>query len=416
MKTSIPAAPGIYLFKNKDKTVLYIGKAKCLKTRVQSYFHSRDNDLKIGALVEEYDHVSYILTKNETEALLLEAELIRMHQPKYNVMLKGGQPFVYILFTKEDIPKIKLVRNKRKKGTYFGPFIHKSHAQSVYHFLLHTFKLRLCNKTIENGCLDYHLGICAGNCRKSFDTKDYQFRLELAIRTLRSTPQDFIALIHKKISEYTQRLAFEKAQQLYSYIQHCDTIFSTIKTKFSVTRFLHDIALITTQTEIPTDLQTQTLVLAQFLCMESEPKTIDCFDISHFQSTSIVGSCIRFTHGIPDKNKFRRFKITSLEQQNDYAALAEIVARRYKNKDDIPDLILIDGGTGQLNTIRRLLPNSEIVALAKREEQLFSPRFPEGKKLDIHTKVGRLLIGLRDYAHHFAISYHRNQRRKSIRA
>ena len=140
--------------------------------------------------------------------------------------------------------------------------------------------------------------------------------------------------------------------------------------------------------------------------------TIDCFDISHFQSHYIVGACIRFTDGKPDKNKFRRFKINSLDQQNDYAALQEIVARRYKDDTILPDLVLIDGGKGQLSAAKAIIPHALCASLAKREETIFSDQYPHGIVLDLHTEVGKLLIALRDYAHHFAISYHRLRRHK----
>src|SRR5262249_51630694 len=148
------------------------------------------------------------------------------------------------------------------------------------------------------------------------------------------------------------------------------------------------------------------------------PQTIDCFDISHFQSRYIVGACIRFTDGVPDKNKFRRFKIRSLSEQNDYAALQEIVMRRYK-MGDVPDLIIIDGGKGQLSAVNPLIlsgvegcSGTQIISLAKREETVYAPHLPEGIKLDQQTGAGQLIIAIRDYAHHFAIMYHKLLRSK----
>ena len=144
-----------------------------------------------------------------------------------------------------------------------------------------------------------------------------------------------------------------------------------------------------------------------FLHLKKAPISIDCFDISHFQSRYIVGSCVRFTNGVPDKNKFRRFKITSLTTQNDYAALQEIVTRRYKKPEDIPDLVVIDGGKGQRNAVLEVFKDAPCVSLAKREEILFSDAHPQGRQLFVNEPVGKLFISLRDYAHHFAISYHR---------
>ena len=144
------------------------------------------------------------------------------------------------------------------------------------------------------------------------------------------------------------------------------------------------------------------------------PITIDCFDISHFQSNAIVGSCIRFTNGKPDKKAFRRFAITTLVQQNDYAALYEIVSRRYKDQKNLPDIVLIDGGKGQRNAVLSLLPITVCISLAKKEELLFCDAYPEGIHLDLKRQSGKLLIALRDYAHHFAITYHRLVRSKKF--
>jgi excinuclease ABC subunit C len=154
--------------------------------------------------------------------------------------------------------------------------------------------------------------------------------------------------------------------------------------------------------------------LQKLLELPERPETIDCFDISHFQSSYLVGSCIRFKDGLPDKNNFRRFRIKTLTQQNDYAALQEIVSRRYKNPADAPHIVLIDGGKGQLSSVQQLFPGLLCISLAKREELLHTPLHPEGIHLDIQTPLGQLLIYLRDYAHHFAISYHRLLRTKNF--
>lgn len=198
IKKALPKAPGIYLFKDKDNHVIYIGKAKSIQKRVSSYFQKQHNDWKVQALVEEHADIDYILTKNEAEALLLEAQLIRDHKPKYNVLLTTGQPFIYIVFTKDDLVKVEIVRNKETKGTYFGPFLQKMQARKAYAYLIRTFKLYLCNKKIANGCLDYHLEKCAGICKTDFDIQDYNFRISLALDALKRTPQEFIKKLKKK--------------------------------------------------------------------------------------------------------------------------------------------------------------------------------------------------------------------------
>lgn len=412
---TIPKAAGVYYFKDKDGVVIYVGKAKSLAHRVNSYFQ-KTYDWKVMALVEEYADIDYILTKNETEALLLEAQMIGQHKPKYNVLLTEGQPFLYLFFsTNSQLPTLEVVRNKSKKGTYFGPFLHKRQARGVANYLIETFRLQICNKKIANGCLDFHLGKCSGSCMATFDSGDYLFRINLAMDVLRNKHKESLKNLKEKIKEYNKSLSFENARRLNEYLANLDTIFETIKTRFHEKKYENDIFVATTPTKIePRDESLNELAI--FLGINKEIKRIDCFDISHFQSSYIVGSCVRFSNGIPDKNNFRRFKIKTLETQNDYAALQEIVSRRYRNPEEIPDIVMIDGGKGQLSAAKAVLPNATIISLAKREETIYSDNLPEGKKLDLHSKVGQLLIAIRDYAHHFAITYHKLRRKKGLKS
>ena len=409
--TLLPTLPGVYLFKNNRGTTLYIGKAKILKKRIASYFQKQKTDWKVNALLSETTEIDYIITQSETEALLLEADLVKKYQPKFNVLLKSGQPFLYLLVTEDPLPALKLVRTKTAKGRYFGPFIHKQQARSVLDYLLTTFQLYRCNKTIANGCLEYHLGKCAGTCLVTFDPTDYLSRVELAVDALEQKRTVFIKRLTKEIKKHTNNLAFEKARTLHNYMTSIDTIFKTLETKFTPEKYAHEI-IFKALPALSFDYQKVAHELQDIFQLPRPPQTIDCFDISHFQSNSIVGSCIRFTEGIPDKNAFRRFKIKTLTIQNDYAALNEIVKRRYKNPDEKPDLVLIDGGKGQRSAVVPLLENTPCLSLAKREEIIFCDAYPEGFPIDVATDHGKLLICLRNYAHHFAIHYHRTLRSK----
>lgn len=414
MKTdykAFPNLPGVYFFKDAEETVLYIGKAASLKKRVASYFQ-KTTDWKVQALLETAETVEFIITATETEALLLEAELVQKYHPKFNVLLKTGQPFLYLLITKTDLPQLEIVRNKKKKGFYFGPFIHKQQARSVHRFLIERFQLLQCNKKIENGCLDFHLGKCAGTCMSKFKATDYLFKIELVQDVLKKDHKKFLKRLDAKIKEHTDTMEFEKARNLVSYKDDMQIIFDTLATRYSDKKYAADAAVATLPVKTIDNYETTAQELKTMLNLPGLPETIDCFDISHFQSRSIVGSCVRFTNGKPDKNKFRRFKIRSLIEQNDYAALQEIVARRYKNTDELPDLVLIDGGKGQRNAVLPLLQNTTCISLAKREETIFSENHPEGIKLSLHSNAGKLLIALRDYTHHFAITYHRLTRKK----
>ena len=410
----IPNLPGVYLFKNALGEIIYIGKAISLKSRVQSYFNNYgEGDWKIDAIIDAFTDIDFIITPTEQEAMLLEAELIQKHKPQFNTLFKTGQPFVYLLFTKGSFPTIKVVRNKKQKGTYFGPFLNKTQARNVHQFLMRSFNLNMCNKQIANGCLDYHIGNCAGSCKSAFDKESYLFRLELAQKVLHNQSKEFIHSIEEKVREFSKKFEFEKAQRLSHYLEQTQHLFDTIRIKYSATNYATDIFVVTTPASYVAQVHdTTSWQLSELLGLVAPIRSIDCFDISHFQSQSIVGSCVRFKDGKPDKDKFRRFKIKTLEQQNDYAALQEIVARRYKDGDDLPDLILIDGGKGQLNAVRHLYPKAQFTSLAKREERLFSNNNPEGVPLNVKTDIGKLLIALRDYAHHFAITYHRLRRSK----
>lgn len=413
---ALPHLPGVYFFKDQHHSIIYIGKAKDLRKRVQSYFTNQKTDWKVAELIKEHASIKHIVTKSEHDALLLEAQLIRDYKPKYNVLLKSGQPFVYLLFTetKTGLPNLEVVRNKNKKGRYFGPFLHKRDAYAVYNYLMRTFRLNLCNKTIENGCLDYHIGRCAGNCRANFDASSYLTRLDLAYDALKGNHKEFLARLTQQIARLSTALEFEKAAHLSIYIKNFDTIFTTIQAKFHDKKYGLEIEHAAVAPQLPERDFTQALIeLQQLLKLEKTPRTIDCFDISHFQSNAIVGSCIRFTDGKKDPNYFRRFKVKSLKQQNDYAALQEIVLRRYRNRDELPDIIFIDGGKGQRNAIAPFF-DIPCISLAKREELLITDYHPEGIPLDLKNPLGQLLIAIRDYAHHFAVSYHRLRRKNNL--
>ncbi|MFH1644029.1 MAG: GIY-YIG nuclease family protein [bacterium] len=544
-----PLKPGVYFFKNNKDEILYIGKAKNLKNRISSYF--KNDDFKSSAIVSSSSKIDFIETKNELEAMLLEAQLIQSNQPKFNVLLKTGQPFIYLMVTNSKLPELKIVRNKKQKGTYFGPFIEKSHARRVYNFLVRTFQLKICKNKIDQGCLYYHMGICSGSCRKDFDINKYLERLELAKQSLKHGHNNFLKYLQTEIEKHNKKLEFEKSKELNEYLSAFKSVFGSMQTDIAKNRLtdltskdiwilsqdkkslflfkeketalkkqhvfypplpkyqttlkfkdkwqqedppklyakagfnplewfqsyyqtysspttilinfeiekeqkdlieqflqkwsvfvpqtaalrrdkatenevkiikpetghfsnLIKLAQIKAEQEIKKE-KTLSKSLQQFLKLSHEVHTIDCFDISHKQGKFMVGSCVRFKDGQPDKNSFRRFKIKTVVGQDDYACLREIVKRRYscfaKASQDKPDLLLIDGGKGQLNAVKDLFPDVEFASLVKREETIFSDKLPNGKKLNLKTFVGQTLIALRDYTHHFAISYHKKLER-----
>ena len=406
----LPKLSGIYMFRNCSK-LLYIGKAKSIKDRVRTYFLNAITDWKIDYLLKEADSITFVVTKNEQEAILLEAQLIRDQKPKYNVLLKDGQPFVYYLITNNEIPKFEIVRNRTKKGYYIGPFFSKQHARRIHNYLVREFQLKLCNKKIETGCLDFHMGSCAGFCKINFDIENYKFRLELVKNLLEDNLDQFKISIESKVSEFNQQMEYEKAAHVYKYLENLSSVMKILNINFSYGNYADSVAYkassLSDQNIKRADISTY---LKEFLKLDFVPSVIDCFDISHFQGKWIVGSCVRFKDGKADKSGFRKFKIKTLTDQNDYEALKEIVSRRYRDKENLPDLVFIDGGKGQLSSVKSIISDVECISLAKKEEILFSSSFPNGIKLDLKSDISKLLIGIRDYAHHFAISYHRNKR------
>jgi len=401
-----PKNPGVYFFKDANNLILYIGKAKNLKNRISSYFSN--DEPKVIDLLQQAVDIEVITTNNEIEALFLEAQLIKKHQPPFNRLLKSGNPFVYIFISDEKIPTISMVRTKKKKGEYFGPFLTKTDANNVIQYLKKRFQLSICGKKIESGCLQYHINICAGSCKTDFDENFYKIRLQVARQILQHEYKQALAFLTSEITTSNQQLNFERSQHLANYQQHLAAIIETLQT-LKTTKFTNIKAAPTqSQTSSNVDLLS---ALKKRLSLKKIPYTIDCFDISHMQSQSIVGSCVRFLDGKPDKKNFRHFIIKSLVEQNDYAALAEIVARRYRKIENYPDLIIIDGGKGQLSATKNLAGPAEIISLAKREETIFFANDKDPIILDLQKDSDRLILQIRDYAHHFAVSFHRKKQK-----
>lgn len=414
----LPKLPGVYLFKDAQGRVLYVGKARLLSQRVASYFSHQAQPDKIAALLQEATSLEHIVTHSETDALLLEEHLIKCHQPRYNILLSSGQPFLYLHITHDAAPELKLTRTRSKMGDYWGPFVQRSVVRRAHEYLTKRFQLLRCTRSTSNGCLKYHLGICAGVCTGSFDEEAYRTRMELVRAVLNGDTEQFTQTLNHALHEAQQKLAFEHARQLYRYAEDLEEIFATIRAAFTPKTYQSEITRALTSSADHAQriqiYQDAAKALQQLLHTDKQIHTIDCFDISHHQGRHIVGSSIRFVDGVPDRSAFRRFKIKTLTEQNDYAALQEIVTRRYRNIDSIPDLILIDGGKGQLSAVQQVVPTALVISIAKREERIFTPHHKEGILLDQGSPLGRLLISLRNYAHHFALTYHSLLKRKEL--
>jgi len=399
--SNIAKKPGVYIFKNSADQIIYIGKAKSLHARISSYFNNPDA-YKVQMILHDATSIETIPVNSELEALYLEVELIKKYQPKFNTLLKEGNPFVYLFFSQAALPTISIVRTKTKKGTYIGPFLTKKAAYGVHNFLIKTFSLKLCKKKIQSGCLQYHIGICAGYCATDFDVDFYISRFKLAQYLVQKDPHAAMAHLDEEIKKASLALQFERAQQLHEYKKNFQQFAYTVE----------KLETMPSKQQKSTDDKNIALLIAlqQRLHLKHVPYVIDCFDISHLQGTAIVGSCIRYVNGQPEPKSFRRFQIKSLQEQDDYQALREIVQRRYKTGSNYPNLIIVDGGKGQINAIKPYIGTAELVGLAKKEETIISADFKHFIQLDQQKPQDLLLLQIRDKTHQFAISYHRKKR------
>lgn len=408
-KYSFPKEPGIYIFKDEYNDFLYIGKAKNLEKRIHSYNTDKQVDWKIESLLKKAIIIEWIVCKNEKEALFLEAKLISEHKPLFNRLLVSTNPFTYIVFTEEKntLPKITITRyyKKKEKTRIIGPFLTKKEAISLYQNIIQLFNLAICNKNIPHGCLAYHIGKCAGSCLEKFDIKMYKKRFDFAIESLLNS-EKFEKKITEEIKKATKKFDFIFLEELITYQTEFKNAIALQKDFYNfneqeiIERTLLDFT-------IKKDILEQGLKNLQLLLeLSFLPNTVDCIDISHFQGHAVVGSCIRFTNGIFDKSGSKSYKLP-YEQNNDYHNLLLLIELHYLTENFIlPDILLIDGGKGQLNTVKKLHLKTELIALAKKEERLFTLKKKEEIALTPKEPLGILLLSLRNMTHNAAIKLH----------
>jgi len=503
--SSLPDDPGCYLFSDETGAIIYIGKAKNLKKRVTSYFQKTDHNPKTRILIVRIASVSVMVTNTETEALLLENNLIKKHQPHYNIDLKDAKRFAYIELTKEPFPRIGFVRRtSTAAATYFGPFVSAAERDALLRVIKRVFRLRSCRKLPRRACLRYHMKSCSAPCIGLISEEDYHTQVERASALLKGKGGELLASLRSEMAEYSASQDYERAllirnqigaiehlterqhverpketdQDVIAYTIADDTVFLMV---FSVEKGLlsgkqeysfdnredffeeflvqyyadhpppaelilpHEIdgALAGYLTEqkgrnvqvtvpkiggkkkllelveknieqafLKNELKVKDLQTA--LDLPDQPEVIECFDISHLSGTSMVGSMVQFRNGVPDKKNYRRFKIRTIEGIDDFASIAEIVKRRYhrlvEENTDLPDLIIIDGGKGQLFAARKVLQDLDlaipVIAIAKREEEIYVPGEMLPLRLDPMGMALRYVQEIRDEAHRFAIAYH----------
>ncbi|MCB2220302.1 MAG: excinuclease ABC subunit UvrC [Bacteroidetes bacterium] len=530
---TLPGKPGIYQYFDKDGRILYVGKAKDLKKRVSSYFN-KDNQLsgKLRVLVRKIAEIRHMVVDTELDALLLENNLIKKYQPRYNVMLKDDKTFPWICIKKEPFPRIFPTRNVIEDGSdYFGPYASVRMMNTLLDLIrqlypLRTCKLNLSPENIRKGkfkiCLEYHLGNCLGPCEGLQSAEDYDATIKAIREIIKGNINSVIGQLKSLMKEYASKLEFEKAQvvkerlELLEKYQSKSTVvnpkienvdvFSIItdreagyvnyikvvngaivqshtvemKKKLDETDeelLFHAIFDLRSRFEsnaseviIPIELQEslpgvqyvipqrgdkkQLLELSQRNCkyyklekekqqelvdpdrhtnrimarmksdlrLQEEPRHIECFDNSNTQGDYPVAAMVCFKDGKPDKKEYRHFNIKTVEGPNDFASMEEIIFRRYKRlldeNKDLPQLIVVDGGKGQLSSALKSLEKLNlrgkigIIGIAKRLEEIYYPGDSLPLYLDKKSETLKILQYLRDEAHRFGITHHRKRLEK----
>ncbi|MEZ4910391.1 MAG: excinuclease ABC subunit UvrC [Saprospiraceae bacterium] len=535
MADSIPSLPGVYRFYDVDNNILYVGKAKNLKSRLSSYFGQKSHlQYKTTVLTKHASRIDFTIVESEHDALLLENTLIKAYQPRYNIMLKDGKTYTYICIKNERFPRVFFTRRVIKDGsTYFGPYTSKFKAKILLDISKKLFQLRTCSlalspESIAKGkfkiCLEYHIRNCAGPCEGFESEEEYNSKILQVKNILKGDFKEVRKYISERMRYHAEHLEYEVAQgfkekmEILEDYQATSTVMSTklgdvdvfaVK-KDDKTAYVHymkvvngavvntdivhfmmnlddDVSdilsfaipeirekfssqakeIIVQEAAILSDLSINVTVPARGekvkllemalqnidyyvlqlkrdlsarkkqsseqriletlqydLRMEVLPMHIECFDNSNIQGTNPVSSCVVFKNAKPSKKDYRHFKVKSVEGPNDFASMKEVVYRRYKRLMDegssLPQLIIIDGGKGQLSaameSIESLgIQNSlTVIGIAKRLEEIFFPNDPIPLYINKKSESLKLIQHARNEAHRFAISFHRDLRSKNF--
>lgn len=517
----LPEKPGVYLMKNSSGKIIYVGKAKILRNRVRSYF-TGSHDQKTQKLVSEITDFEYIMTNSEVEALILECNLIKKHNPHYNIMLRDDKSYPYLLITSEKHPRILVTRKVSKKaGKYFGPYPNATAARETARLLNRLLPFRKCNQLPAKPCLYYHIGQCLGPCNNSVPPEAYEELLEKASLFLRGNQKSILKWLEEKMHKAAASLQFEAAKEyrdlindlqrinekqnitlndfkdrdivgyynneelisiqifcfrqgklikrdsfIYPYYSEpeealisfllqyynkavlppeicvqemSDTSISDILPltvpKRGKIRELINMAISNAQTALQEKIKLEsekneelnrTLVNLTEVLRIPEANTIEAFDISGLSGTNVVGGMIQFREGKPCRSNYRKFNILPLENNNDDTAyLKHVIQRRYtrltKEGAPLPDLILVDGGKGQVGAALSCLaelgisiPVAGMVKNDRHETRALIDSTGLEIALDTQPEVFRLIQRIQDEVHRFAITFHRQQRIKTM--
>jgi excinuclease ABC subunit C len=420
---SFPQTPGVYLMKDSAGRVIYIGKAKSLRSRAGSYFlQAAAQERRTADLVREIADIDYLESESEVDALLVEARLIKDTQPKYNQLLRDDKSFPYLeITTREDFPRVEFTREPASRGTrLYGPFANAGSLRGAIAVLQRVFKFRTCSLDIEENdkrwewfrpCLLASIDQCTAPCNLRISKEEYRKDIQRLKMFLEGKKTKLLKQMRAEMQEASAERLFEKAARLRDEIRMLETLDERGELE---THAQPEVFFI--------DPKKGLAGLQKVLKLPETPRTIEGIDIAHLGGDETVASLVQFIDGLPFKPGYRRFKIRSVKGVDDYASIHEVVMRRYgrMNKADevFPDILLIDGGKGQLNAALAAFTALDVdppvmLSLAKREEELFRPGESASLRLSRHSFALRLLQYVRDESHRFAQHYHHILRRKS---
>jgi excinuclease ABC subunit C len=417
---ALPDEPGVYLMRGREGAIIYVGKARSLRKRVQSYFRESTfhrADPKIRGLIKSIKDFDILVLKSEAEALLTEGNLIKEYKPRYNSFFKDDKRFPMLrIDLRKPFPMFGICRIDKKDGAdYFGPYASAAAARAALEFVEKRFGIRRCRPTVPDEetykhCNNDIIRHCSAPCVAKVTPEEYCERANIACAFLRGERPEFIKEIRAQMEAAASEHQFEEAAALRDMM-------------LLLHRAVKERALVRKTDKMRADDAVAGLnELAKELGLKAPPRVIECFDISNISGTYAVASMVAAVDGVPNPQRYRRFRIKTVEGSDDPRMMAEAVRRRYsrlqKEQGDMPHLLIVDGGITQLRAARAVLDELGVdlpsVGLAKQFEELVRDdlppvRFPK-------DALGRAVVtGLRDEAHRFAISYHRELRNKRIR-
>ncbi len=422
---ALPKAPGVYLMKDDKGRVIYVGKSASLRDRVSSYFQASTKlEHKKAGLLDHVVDFDILETESEVEALLAENRLIKDIQPRYNARLLDDKTFPYLMITTgEEFPGVYITRQPREKGVkLYGPFTSVYALKEAVTLLQKAFKFRTCHLEISSTddkrrffrpCLLYAIKQCTAPCAAKISKEQYREDIQRLIRFLDGDKKSVMAALEKEMMEASAEMRFEKAAKLRDEIKALRTLSQ--RAAKGEQEFWQPEAFISNPQEGLSKLQ-------EVLGLSEPPRILEGIDIAHLQGGEMVGSKVCFIDGVPFKDSYRRYKIMHGQGNNDFLSIQEVVSRRYREagrqQELYPDVILIDGGLGQLHAALEVFTTMDVkppmvISLAKKEELVYMQGRSEPLRLARNHAGLKLLQYIRDESHRFAQHYHHILRRKS---